>query len=56
MITTLPGYDAWKTTPPDDDHPDERDPDCICGRRRHKWCPVHGADPDEAYERERDDR
>jgi hypothetical protein len=53
------GYDDWKTTPPDD--PPE-DPDCTCyhhGRRRHrrdKWCPVHGKDPDQAYEEQRDRR
>ena len=59
-------YDEWKTTDPRDRWPDdEREDGCTCpdapgaldGRRKtDKWCPVHGIDPDEAYERMRDER
>jgi len=52
------------------DDEDENDPDCTCvphmahatdisppeGRKRDPWCPVHGRDPDEAYEEYRDRR
>lgn len=42
-------YDDWKTTPPPLWDEAERDPDCTCtGRKRDKWCPVHGIDPDTA--------
>lgn len=48
---SLKGYDAWKTTPPDEPPEDE---DCTCydqlrrRRRPDRWCPVHGQDPDDA--------
>jgi hypothetical protein len=32
---------------------DPRDPDAT--KILNKWCPVHGKDPDEEYERRRDD-
>ena len=51
MSDTLPGYDSWKTTPPDE--PLSDDPDCTCTqRRRSPYCTIHGIDPDTA----RDDK
>lgn len=59
------GYDAWKTTDPADQWTDgEDEPGCTCprtlgaggARMVDEWCPVHGRDPDEAYEQMRDDR
>ena len=66
----MTSYDAWKTTDPNDRwlvSDEEREEGCTCsgalgagGRRKtDKFCPLHGIDPDEAYERmtdERDDR
>lgn len=60
-------YDDWKTTDPADRwlvSEEEREEGCSCpddlgagGRRKtDKWCPVHGIDPDEAYDRMMDDR
>lgn len=51
----LPGYDAWKTRLPEEPFCD--DDECTCtDRRRDKWCPVHGLDPDEEYKKRRDER
>jgi hypothetical protein len=55
MADDLPGYDAWKTRLPPEPYCD--DEDCTCtSERRDEWCPVHGRDPDDEYEkmRERD--
>ena len=55
-MANLPGYDNWKTTEPEEfDHRSD-DPDCTCFRKRDRFCPVHGIDPDQAREerRERD--
>jgi hypothetical protein len=50
-------YDEWKTTNPQDEYLGEPDnPDCICTHRRHKFCPVHGIDPDYALDQLRDQR
>ena len=50
----LPGYDAWKTRLPPEPL-DPEDEDCTCTTyRRDQWCPVHGRDPDQAYEEKRD--
>ncbi len=53
------GYDEWKTHNPADDQfgEDEVEDGCTCVNRmrRDKWCPVHGLDPDEERERQRDD-
>ena len=59
-------YDSWKQTDPADRWlgDDEREDGCTCcgalgagGRRKtDRDCPVHGIDPDEAYERMRDER
>lgn len=50
----LPGYDAWKLSSPDDEHipDDERLDGCECRKRLgdFEWCPVHGRDPDRAYD------
>jgi hypothetical protein len=59
---SLPGYDAWKTSSPDDEYipADERPEGCKCHKRfaDNEWCPVHGRDPDAALdewrERQRD--
>lgn len=53
---SLPGYDEWKTTPDEYIPPDERPEGCECNRRLadNKWCPVHGLDPDEEYEKTRE--
>lgn len=57
---SLPGYDEWKNWSPDDEYipSDERPEGCECDTRFHDnmWCPVHGKDPDEEYEKRRDDR
>jgi hypothetical protein len=55
MSNELPGYDAWKTRLPPEPYCD--DPDCTCSSEKgDKRCPIHGIDPDYAYEdrRERD--
>jgi hypothetical protein len=53
MPDDLPGYDAWKTRLPPEPYSD--DPDCTCTtERRDRWCPVHGKDPDQAYEERRE--
>lgn len=50
---SLPGYDNWKTTEPPEPYSD--DPECTCTTaRRDKWCPVHGLDPDDEYEKLRE--
>lgn len=57
-------YDAWKTRVPDDECDGEDEPGCTCprtlgaggARKTDEWCPLHGRDPDEERERERDDR
>lgn len=47
-------YDAWKTTEPVEE-PYCNDPECICTvARRDRWCPVHGLDPDDEYEKRRE--
>jgi hypothetical protein len=49
----MTGYDAWKTHNPADGEPTgAEDPDCTCSRtlRSRRGCPVHGIDPDQAYE------
>lgn len=44
-------YDAWRTHVPEE----PEDPLCTCwGRKRDKWCPVHGLDPDEEREKRRE--
>jgi hypothetical protein len=49
----LPGYDAWKTRLPPEPYSD--DEKCTCAtRRRDKWCPVHGLDPDDELDKLRD--
>lgn len=49
----LRGYDAWKTTEPDE--PYSENDECTCtARRRDKWCPLHGIDPDEEREKRRE--
>lgn len=52
------GYDEWKNWSPDDEYipPDERPEGCECSKRigDSKWCPVHGLDPDEEYEKQRE--
>lgn len=56
-------YDAWKTTDPSDRWSDEVEEGCTCpfelgaggARKTDKWCPLHGLDPDEEYERMRDE-
>lgn len=46
-------FDRWKTTEPEE--PISEDEDCTCTtRRRDKWCPVHGLDPDEEMEKRRE--
>lgn len=56
MPDDLPGYDEWKTRLPAEPF-DPEDEDCTCTtERRDKWCPVHGKDPDEAYEELRERR
>lgn len=51
-------YDAWRTSSPDDEYipADERPEGCECERRvgDFKFCPVHGKDPDAAYEEMRE--
>lgn len=47
------GYDRWKTTEPPE--PYSEDVECICTtERRDRWCPVHGLDPDDEYEKMRE--
>jgi hypothetical protein len=54
MTDDLPGYDAWKTRLPEEPYSD--DPECTCTTYRlDKWCPVHGKDPDAAYDERRDE-
>lgn len=56
---SLPGYDEWKLRTPeeDGDHPRCEDLDCSCTtRRRDRWCPVHGQDPDAERDKMIDDR
>lgn len=55
----MKGYDAWKTSSPDDEYvpENERPEGCQCERPRlgdFEWCPVHGRDPDEEYEKWRE--
>ena len=49
-------YDDWKTDPGDYIPEDEREEGCACNVRMgdNKWCPVHGLDPDEEREKQRD--
>jgi hypothetical protein len=58
MAMSIPGYDAWKTSSPDDEYipANERPEGCKCKRRLgdNEWCPVHGRDPDEEYEKARE--
>jgi hypothetical protein len=46
---SLKGYDAWKTTDPEEREECD-DPDCTCGGSMRpsvrRNCPVHGPDPD----------
>lgn len=57
-------YDEWKTTDPNDSTDSEIEEGCICPRTlgaggvrtTDKWCPLHGLDPDQERERERDDQ
>lgn len=47
-------YDAWKTREPVE-MPYCDDPECICTEaRRHRWCPVHGLDPDDEMVKHRE--
>ena len=53
-MTNLPGYDVWKTREPEEPYCDDHE--CTCTTyRKDMWCPVHGKDPDEEYEKRRDD-
>lgn len=63
-------YDHWKSTDPRDSEPEDHEisaDGCTCRWStvhsasvdpphpiRDKWCPVHGMDPDQEYERRRD--
>lgn len=55
---SLPGYDSWKLSSPDDFYipEDERPEGCECDRQigDSEWCPVHGLDPDDEYEKLRE--
>ena len=55
-MNELPGYDNWKTTSPDDEYIDDRPEGCECDKRigDSKNCPIHGIDPDRAYDEMRD--
>jgi hypothetical protein len=56
MTMFLPGYDAWKSHDPSLDWDGDAEEGCTCrdGMKAAKNCPLHGQDPDEAYERMRD--
>ena len=52
-------YDSWKTTPPDffdDIEEADREGGCECRYRvgDYEWCPVHGKDPDEELEKQKE--
>ena len=51
-------YDDWKNYSPDGEYipPDERPEGCDCRGviGDNEWCPVHGKDPDEEYEKQRE--
>jgi hypothetical protein len=53
MAKLPPDFDRWKTTEPEESLVDH--PDCTCTtRRRSRFCPVHGLDPDEEMEKRRE--
>lgn len=56
MSEELPGYDNWKQTNPDDEYIDERPEGCECNKRigDYLWCPIHGKDPDDALDEQRE--
>lgn len=50
----MKGYDEWKMFGYEDEP--EREEGCTCkGDRPAKNCPLHGQNPDEAYDRMRDE-
>ena len=55
---SIRGYDTWKLATPPEYECDEPDEDCTCSHygltRRDPYCPVHGKDPDQAYDEHRD--